>query len=483
MEVPSMSLRQHPEVPPTMPTNGADQPLTEELDRLAGAYGNRFLLEPAPDGALPQHGMRGVDALRLIGEELVLDGIPMRNLATFVTTWMEPEAQRIIAENLHRNFIDHAEYPQTAEIEQRCIRMLADLFHAPGETTGARTQGSSEAIMLGALSLKWKWRQRREKAGKATDRPNLVFGGDVHVVWEKFCRYFDVEPRIIPLQPHKYTIGPEDVEPHVDENTIGVAAVLGTTFTGHADDIVGINDLLVRMRDEKGLDVPLHVDGASGGFVWPFLYPDSAWDFRLEQVRSINVSGHKYGLVYPGIGWLVFRETSDLAEDLVFYENYLGKTDATFTLNFSTGSAMVLAQYYNFVRFGHEGYRYIMETMQANAQSLAKRIEEIGEFELIGDPGAEQLPLVAFQLKGEHNYDEFDVASQLAAERGWMVPAYTLPPNASHVTIMRALVKQTLGHTLASTLADDIAEACEVLAKKGGLHPHDRKRAKTGTGY
>ena len=194
--------------------------------------------------------MRAVDAMRLIGEELVLDGIPMRNLATFVTTWMEPEAQRIIAENLHRNFIDHAEYPQTAEIEQRCIRMLADLFHAPGETTGARTQGSSEAIMLGALSLKWKWRERREAAGKATDRPNLVFGGDVHVVWEKFCRYFDVEPRIIPLQPDKYTIGPEDVEPHVDENTIGVAAVLGTTFTGHADDIVGINDLLVRLRDE-----------------------------------------------------------------------------------------------------------------------------------------------------------------------------------------------------------------------------------------
>jgi glutamate decarboxylase len=238
--------------------------------------------------------------------------------------------------------------------------------------------------MLGALSLKWKWRERREAAGKATDRPNLVFGGDVHVVWEKFCRYFDVEPRIIPLQPDKYTIGPEDVEPHVDENTIGVAAVLGTTFTGHADDIVGINDLLVRLRDEKGLDVPLHVDGASGGFVWPFLYPTRV-GLPLEQVRSINVSGHKYGLVYPGIGWLVFREKSDLAEDLVFYENYLGKTDATFTLNFSTGSAMVLAQYYNFVRFGHEGYRYIMETMQANARRLAERITAIGEFELVGE--------------------------------------------------------------------------------------------------
>ena len=478
-----MSVDQHT-TPPSKPSNDDDGAvLFEQLEELATRYGNRFLLEPAPDHQLPEYGMRAVDAMRLIGEELVLDGIPMRNLATFVTTWMEPEAQRVIAENLHRNFIDHAEYPQTAEIEQRCIRILADLFNAPGETTGARTQGSSEAIMLGALSLKWKWRERREKSGKDTTRPNLIFGGDVHVVWEKFCRYFDVEPRIIPLQPEKYTIGPEDVAPHVDENTIGVAAVLGTTFTGHADDIRGINDLLVALRDEKGLDVPLHVDAASGGFVWPFLYPDSAWDFRLEQVRSINVSGHKFGLVYPGIGWLVFRETADLAEDLVFYENYLGKRDATFTLNFSTGSAMVLAQYYNFVRFGHEGYRYIMETMQQNARGLASRISEIGEFRLIGGADEEQLPLVAFQLAEDRGYDEFDVASQLAAERGWMVPAYTLPPNAEHITIMRALVKLTLGHTLCSTLADDIAQACATLRQKGGLHELDRKRVKTGVGY
>jgi glutamate decarboxylase len=302
-------------------------------------------------------------------------------------------------------------------------------------------------------------------------------------VWEKFCRYFDVEPRIIPLQPDKYTIGPEDVEPHVDENTIGVAAVLGTTFTGHADDIVGINGLLTTLKERHGLDVPLHVDAASGGFVWPFLYPHSEWDFRLEQVRSINVSGHKFGLVYPGIGWLVFRERSDLPEELVFYENYLGKRDATFTLNFSTGSSMVLAQYYCFVRYGHHGYRYVMETMQANARALEQRIASIGEFRIIGTEEQERLPLVAFQLEGEHNYDEFDVAAQLAAERGWMVPAYTLPPNAEHVKIMRALVKLTLGHTLATTLAEDIAGACAVLAEKGGLHPHDRKRAKTGTGY
>jgi glutamate decarboxylase len=453
------------------------------VDTYDDRYGNAFLLRAAPDDRLPQVGMPAEDAMRLIGEELVLDGIPMRNLATFVTTWMEPQAQRVIAENLHRNYIDHAEYPQTAVIEQRCIRMLARLYHAPGETTGTRTQGSSEAIMLGALSLKWKWRQRREAAGKSTDRPNLVFGGDVHVVWEKFCRYFDVEPRIIPLRPDRYTIGPEDVEPHVDENTIGVAAVLGTTFTGHADDITGINDLLVRLREERGIDVPLHVDGASGGFVWPFLYPHTEWDFRLEQVRSINVSGHKYGLVYPGIGWLIFRTNDDLAEDLVFYENYLGKKDATFTLNFSTNASMVLAQYYNFVRYGFDGYRFIMETMQANAQALSERIMSAGDFELVGDKDAEQLPLVAFRLAGDHDYDEFDVSGQLAAERGWMLPAYSLPPNAEHVTIMRALVKQTLGRSLAETLADDLAEACTTLDAKGGLHERDRRRVKTGTGY
>ncbi len=445
-------------------------------------YGNRFLLEDAPANEFPDGGMPALDAMRLVAEELMLEGEPFKNLATFVTTWMEPEAQRIIAENLYRNFIDHAEYPISAEIEQRCIRMLADLFNAPGETTGARTQGSSEAIMLGALSLKWKWKQRREAESKPTDSPNLVFGGDVHVVWEKFCRYFDVEPRIVPLQPGKYTIGPEDVEPHVDENTIGVAAVLGTTFTGHKDDIVGIDALLRGLKGDKGLDVPLHIDAASGGFVWPFLYPDSEWDFRLEQVRSINVSGHKFGLVYPGIGWLIFREQADLAEDLVFYENYLGKTDATFTLNFSTGSAMVLAQYYNLVRFGRKGYGYAMATMQENARALAGKLEAMGHFELIG-ADAEQLPLVAFKLAEEKPYDEFDISWQLSAERGWMLPAYTMPPNAEDVKVMRALVKLTMSRAHVDRLADDIAEACETLEKKGGAHPEERKNVKKGSGY
>ena len=445
-------------------------------------FGNRFLTQAAPSTSFPASGMSPTDAMRLLDEDLNLEGDPQRNLATFVTTWMEPEAQRIIAENLHRNFIDHAEYPISAEIEQRCVRMLADLFRAPGETTGCRTQGSSEAIMLGALSLKWKWKERREADGLSTNRPNLVFGGDVHVVWEKFCRYFDVEPRIVPLEVDKYTIGPDDVAPRLDENTIGVVGVLGTTFTGHMDDIGGINRLLLEVKKERGLDIPLHVDGASGAFVWPFLYPDSPWDFRLEQVRSINVSGHKYGLVYPGIGWLVFRETSDLPEELVFYENYLGKTDATFTLNFSTGAAMVLAQYYNFVRLGREGYTYVLRQMQQNAQALASNLRSSGRFEVIGDD-QEQLPLVAFRLLGHHAYDESDIAWQLSAERGWMVPAYTLPPHAENVKIMRALVKQSMSREQVERLTRDIADACATLDDKGGTHPTERAQTKVGTGY
>jgi glutamate decarboxylase len=323
--------------------------------------------------------------------------------------------------------------------------------------------------MLGALSLKWKWRERRQAAGLSVDRPNLVFGGDVHVVWEKFCRYFDVEPRIVPLAEDKYTIGPEDVEPHLDENTIGVVAVLGTTFTGHKDDVVGIDKLLRDIRTERDLDIPIHVDGASGAFVWPFLYPDSKWDFRLEQV-------------YPGIGWLVFREESDLPKDLVFYENYLGKTDATFTLNFSTGASMVLAQYYNFVRLGRQGYTYVMRTMQENARTLADNLRGSGRFEVIGSD-LEQLPLVAFRLAGEHGYDESDVAWQLSAERGWMVPAYTLPPNAERVKIMRALVKETLSREQIDRLTQDIVDACRTLDDKGATHGNERAQVKRGTGY
>ena len=442
----------------------------------------RFFSEGVPKEKFPDGGMAAREAYSLVSQETHLDGDTFRNLATFVTTFMEPEAEQLITENLHTNFIDHAEYPQTAEMEKRCIRMLADLYHAPGETTGARCQGSSEAIMLAGLAAKWRWRQAREAAGLDASKPNLVFGGDVHVVWEKLCRYFDIEPRIIPLRPDRFTIGPEDVEPLVDEHTVGVVAVLGTTFTGERDDVVGINELLVRIKQERELDIPLHVDAASGGFVWPFIYPDYPWDFRLEQVHSINVSGHKFGLVYPGIGWLVFRSTDDLPEDIVFYENYLGQTDATFTLNFSTGSSVMLAQYYMFCRLGRQGYTAVISALKQNADYLARQLRESGRFQLIGID-AEQLPLVCFRLDGDNNFDEFDVAGQVASERGWMLPAYTMPPDAQEVTVLRALVKSNVPRDIAEALSGDIIQACTTLDSKGGLHANDRARVKSGVDY
>ena len=453
----------------------------QHSDADVALFGNRFVTQEVPTREFPETGIPAQDALRLVSEDLA-KGDPARNLATFVTTWMEPQAQQIIAANLHRNFIDHAEYPRTAEIEQRCIRMLADLFHAPGETTGARTQGSSEAIMLGGLSLKWNWRKRREAAGASTSRPNLVFGGDVHVVWEKFCRYFDVEPRIVPLQPGKYTIGPEDVgAPCRREHHRCRRGSRHHVHRPQDVDVAGINDLLLRIKSERGLDVPLHVDGASGGFVWPFLYPDSEWDFRLEQVRSINVSGHKFGLVYPGIGWLIFREEADLAKDLVFEENYLGKTDSTFTLNFSTGSAMVSRPVLQLVHWSRRIHLHHAE--HADQRPGARR--QVGGHGPVRDhrPKEEQLPLVAFRLAEDNGYDEFDIAWQLSAERGWMVPAYTLPPNAQNETIMRALVKETMSREHVDTLARDIEEACSTLAKKGGAHESERNKIVTGPGH
>jgi glutamate decarboxylase len=431
----------------------------------------RFITQPAPDHKLPDGPMDPADARLLIEQELLLDGDPEKNLATFVTTWMGPDATALISQNLHTNFIDHAEYPQTAEIEQRCIRMLADLFHAPGETTGARTQGSSEAIMLGALSLKWRWRTRQQAAGRPAATPNLVFGGDVHVVWEKFCRYFDVEPRIVPLRPDKYTIGPEDVEPFLDENTIGVAAVLGTTFTGHRDDIVGINDLLVRIRDERDLDIPLHVDGASGGFVWPFLYPDSPWDFRLEQVRSINASGHKFGLVYPGVGWVLWRSAEHLPEDLVFHVNYLGGDMPTFALNFSRPGAQVVLQYFQFLRLGREGYRLVQQNCQDVAVHISQALAAMPEFSVIAD--GTDLPVVTFTLSSAvTKYDVFDLSRKLR-EHGWLVPAYTMPPKRDDLAVLRVVVRNGFSHDMAELFLRDLRVAIEWLDDLGSPMPHE----------
>ena len=283
---------------------------------VAPAYTQRLDLEPIPKFRMPANGSPPGAAYRLIHDELLLDGSSRLNMATFVTTWMEPEADRLMAEAFDKNMIDKDEYPQTAEIERRCVNMVAHLFHAPedGDAVGASTIGSSEAVMLAGMALKWRWRARRAAAGLPTDRPNLILGSNVQVVWEKFCRYWDVEARYIPMTSGRYVISPEEAVERIDENTIGVVAILGTTYTGEFEPIREIHDAVVAHNQASGLEVPVHVDAASGGFVAPFLHPDLVWDFRLPMVKSINVSGHKYGLVYPGVGFVVWREAADLPE-------------------------------------------------------------------------------------------------------------------------------------------------------------------------
>jgi glutamate decarboxylase len=441
----------------------------------------RYFTQPGVDRRLPEHGREPRTALLAVQSEMLLDGDPAKNLATFVTTWMEPEAREVIVANLHRNFIDHAEYPRTAEVARRCVRILHDLFHGEGapEEPGTACVGSSEAVMLGALAMKWRWKAAREREGKPTDRPNLVYGADVHVVWDKFCRYFEVEPRQVPLPRGRFTVGPDDLAPQIDENTIGVVAVVGTTFTGECDDVAGIDALLGELRG-RGLDVPLHVDAASGGFVFPFSDPDFRWDFRLDSVRSINVSGHKFGLVYPGVGWLVFRDEHQRPEQLVFYEDYLGERDATFTLNFSCSSALILAQYYNFIRYGRSGYASLVRAMDANAGSLAARLGAEDALELLG--GAPRLPLVVARVREAEPFTGTELVGKLAQRRGWMVPAYQLPPANDDQQIIRMLVKINQSRELAEALADDVHDSIADLRKRAAGEPV-RQRVHRGHGY
>jgi len=424
-------------------------------------YGRRYFDQPVPKYAMPDNGMPARAAYQLIHDELNLDGNPALNLASFVTTWMEPEAHLLISESLDKNYVDNDEYPQTTIIQERVVNMLARLFSAPGdcESIGTATIGSSEAIMLAVLAHKWTWRKRRQAEGKPCDNPNIVMGADVHTVWEKSARYFDVELRLIPLQEDTYIISAADVAAQVDENTICVAAVLGTTFTGQMDPIKEINDLLVDIKSTKGWDIPLHVDGASGAFVAPFVRPDLEWDFRLEQVKSINASGHKYGLVYPGVGWLVMKDKNDLPDELVFRINYLGGEMTNYSLNFSKSSSTIIAQYYNFIRLGRSGYTDIMTNMMSNSHYLAEKLLETGKFEIINKQ--KTLPLVAFRLK-DAPFTVFQLSDKLRQE-GWIVPAYYLPENASDVAVMRMVIKENFSRDMVELLFSDVMKAYQSL--------------------
>lgn len=423
-------------------------------------YSDRLFSREVPKHELPQESMPADAAYRLVADELNLDGNPALNLASFVTTWMEPEADRIGVESANRNLIDQQEYPRTQVIHERVVSMVASLFHAPPDAVGTATEGSSEAIMLALLAHKWSWRARRKAAGEPADKPNVVIGADVHTCWEKFTRYFEVEARIAPMREGQYTLSADDVESRVDENTIAVGCVLGTTFTGQVDDIEGIDALLDRIQEEKGWDIPIHVDAASGGFIAPFHYPELEWDFRRERVRSINVSNHKFGLVYPGLGTVVFRHPSDLPEELVFDITYLGGHMPNYSLNFSSSATPVLQQYFNFLRLGREGYTRVMENVMDNAAYLEKRLADTGRFELLTD--SRYLPVVVVRSEDAKPVDVFALAEEVRA-KGWIVPAYTLPPDAEHVEVLRMVVKENFSRDMAELLVADIESGMERL--------------------
>ena len=415
-----------------------------------------------PKYRIPETEHLARHAYQVVSDELMMDGNSRQNLATFCQTWLEPEVRQLMTETLDKNMVDKDEYPQTAAIEARCVHMLADLWNSPDavNTLGTSTTGSSEAAMLGGMALLWNWRARQRAAGKPTDRPNLITG-PVQVCWHKFARYWDVELREIPMEGDRLLMTPEEVVKRVDENTIGVVPTLGVTFTGGFEPVQAVSDALDALQAESGLDIPIHVDGASGGFLAPFTAPDIVWDFRLPRVKSINTSGHKFGLAPLGVGWVVWRDAADLPEDLIFNVNYLGGNMPTFALNFSRPGGQIVAQYYNFLRLGKEGYRKVHQSCYDTAMFLADEIGKLEHFEIINDGSPQAgIPAVSWKLKEgvEHPFTLFDLADRLRA-RGWQVPAYTMPANREDLAIQRILVRVGFSRDEASLLMDDYRAA------------------------
>lgn len=406
---------------------------------------------------IPEGRMEAADAYQLVHDEVMLDGNARLNLATFVGTWMDDHANKLYAESYDKNMIDKDEYPETAAIEDNCWRMLANLWNAPDADAaiGTSTIGSSEACMLGGLALKRRWQQARRAAGKSTESPNLVMSSAVQVCWEKFCNYFDVEPRYVPVSAEHPTLDGHEIGSYIDENTIGVVAIMGVTYTGNYEPVKEIAAALDQLQADTGLDIPIHVDGASGAMVAPFLAPEVEWDFRLERVHSINTSGHKYGLVYPGLGWVIWREARWLPEELIFKVSYLGGSMPTFALNFSRPGAQVLLQYYLFLRLGIEGYKAVHQTSQEVAMYLARGVSNIEAFELVSD--GSDLPVFAWKLKDGHakNWNLYHLSDRLRM-RGWQVPAYPLPSDMEEITVQRIVVRNGLSLDLAQQLMAEI---------------------------
>ncbi|KAH9444466.1 hypothetical protein Pst134EB_024730 [Puccinia striiformis f. sp. tritici] len=464
-------------------------------------YSSRYASREIPKFKLPSKGIEPETAYQLIHDILDLDGKENANLASFVHTWAPKEAVQLCVENLGKNLIDQDEYPQTQILHTRCISMLAHLWHAHNSSNaiGTATTGSSEAIQLGGLAMKKIWQAKRKAAGKSIHEPgpNIVMGANAQVALEKFARYFDVEMRLVPVSEEtNYCLDPERAMEYVDENTIGVFVILGSTYTGHFEPVKPLSDLLDEYEAKTGIYVPIHVDGASGAFVAPFVYPDLEWDFRLPRVVSINTSGHKFGLTYVGCGWIVWRDQAHLPKELIFELHYLGSVEYSFSLNFSRPAHPIIHQYYNFVQLGFEGYRQIGLGDLANARLISRALEKSGYYKVISDIHRKKvdmgksrdqvagvsdlkfeeyvmgLPVVAFcwtdEFKNKHPHLKQSWVQTLLRAHAWIVPNYELPPNMEDTQILRVVVRESMSPELIDRLFTSIMEITESLIKDGG---------------
>ena len=452
---------------PARPLKHEDQSESLDLNPMFARAGE----ERIPRFRLPQGEMLPDTAYQIVHDEAMLDGNARLNLATFVGTWMEPQAEQLYRETFDKNMIDKDEYPATAAIEDRCWRILADLWGAdPHHAIGTSAIGSSEACMLAGLAFKRRWQHARKAAGKSIDAPNLVMSSAVQVVWEKFANYWEVEPRYVPVSEEHPTFDGHDLAKYVDENTIAVVAVMGVTYTGSYEPVAKIAAALDKIQKEAGVDVPIHVDGASGAMIAPFLQPDLEWDFRVDRVHSISTSGHKYGLVYPGLGWVVWGKRDYLPDDLVFDVTYLGGDMPTLALNFSRPGAQVLLQYYNFLRLGRDGYTKVQQACQDVALHLSDAIGAMEAFVLYSD--GSDIPVFAWRQKPDYNpnWDLYDLGIKLR-EDGWLVPAYPMPEALTDLTVQRIVVRNGVSHNLADLLLGAIKSSVEYLDSLDGPMP------------
>ena len=419
-------------------------------------------------------------AYQIVHDEAMLDGNARLNLATFVGTWMERPAIDLYTETFDKNMIDKDEYPATAAIEERCWRILSNLWNNPDPTNsiGTSTIGSSEACMLGGLAMKRRWQNARRAAGKSVEHPNIIMSSAVQVCWEKFANYFEVEARYVPVTDEHPLLDGANLADYVDENTIGVVAIMGVTYIGGYEKVTEIAAALDQIQKDTGVDVPIHIDGASGAFIAPFLQPDLEWDFRVKRVASISTSGHKYGLVYPGVGWVVWRDLDALPDELIFRVSYLGGSMPTLALNFSRPGAQVLLQYYNFLRLGFSGYAAVQGACRDVALYLSKNIGEMEPFELMSD--GSDIPVFAWRMKPGHseNWDLYDLSNQLR-QRGWLIPAYPMPDNLSDLTVQRIVVRNGLSMDLAEQILDSIRTSVAYLDGLEGPLPKEGRPVET----